>query len=325
VFRVMNVFHSLAFYLVKLVIPSDLRTLYPVMLKKTYSLEFVASALLVLSVCFAIWVFRKKYPELTVSWLYYLVTIAPVIGIIQVGTHAAADRNTYLPLLGPTILLSALIITMLSKRRIVLTLTIIGISSFLAYGTYHQVGTWKNSVTLWEHVLKVQPRNASVVYANLGDAYKETGRLDEALALFEIALKIGPPTTIYYDGRGDTLLRKGLLDDSIRDFDSSITLDPTNYSPNHHLAQAYLRKGLYQDALAKVRESIRINPKDAEVHNTTGIIYSALAKYDESIAAFKMALSLEPYGYNSDYLRNLIDAQMKVVASQKKTKKEKHR
>lgn len=312
-FRIMNAFHSIIFYLWKMILPFGLTTLYPVVYSRTYSVEYIGSAILVAAICYFVYKSRNKYPSLLTAWLYYMITLAPVLGIIQVGHQSAADRFTYLPSLGPFLIIAVFMIRVFHKRQSILFVALSVIMFFLGYRTNKQVNVWQNSITLWENTLKTIPRNSTVAYTNLADAYKTGGRLMDALREFERAILIGPPTTYPHDGRGEILLSNGMVDDSIREFVAAISIDPNNNSPYCHLALAYKQKGLYTDALNSVKKAIQIDPYYSEAHNILGVIYNDLGRYNDSIKSFQRAMSLEPYHYNPTYLRNLVETCNKSV------------
>jgi tetratricopeptide (TPR) repeat protein len=172
-----------------MVYPADLAAFYPIFSKKAFSLEYVLSFLLFGLISAAVVIYRKKRPFLAAAWLYYLVTLAPVLGILQVGSQAAADRYTYLPCLGPLMLLGAAGGVLYSRWRFALLLLAAALAAVLGYGTFKQVGLWKDSIALWENILRVYPRNSAYAYNNLAASYEDAGRLDEAIALYEQTLE----------------------------------------------------------------------------------------------------------------------------------------
>ncbi len=138
--------------------------------------------------------FSPKIPYLTVGWLWYLGTLVPVIGLVQVGSHAMADRYTYVPLIGPFIVLSWGTAHLMRKwtplKGPMTTLWACAVASLMMV-SWHQVGTWKDSVALYTHSIRVTAGN-SVAHMNLGNVFARQGRLEEAEWRLREALKIKP-------------------------------------------------------------------------------------------------------------------------------------
>lgn len=305
-FRVMNAIHSLAFYVAKTVWPVDLVTFYPIFLRKTFSPEYVLSFFLVMAACWTVFIYRKKIPFLYVAALYYFITIVPVIGVLQVGSQAAADRYAYLPSLGPIFLFAFVLTRTFSKWKWILVLGMIGLAAGLGSQTIQQIGFWRDSLLLWQHELEVCPRNAAYAYSNMADALEQDGMLDEALQFYEIAIQKGPRLTYPRAGRGEVLLKKGLIGQSIEEFKTSINLDRNYVVPRTGLALAYEKKGMIPEALAEAQEATRLDPDDAEAYDGLGLAYEGAAQFDKSLEAFRRAVYLAPD--NSRYSRNLMAA-----------------
>jgi len=293
-FRIMNAFHSLIFYLEKSLYPTDLAAFYPIYLKSTFSAGYLfAGALVVLVVAICFWQ-RRRYPFLTVASLYYLILLAPVLGVLQAGSHAAADRYAYLPCLGPFLLLVAFIFSRKGVSRNAVLLMGAGWLAFLAITTARQVPRWKDSVALWENVLKVNPRNSKVAFSNLAEAYQRAGRIPEALKAYDFAIAKAPPLTYPHHGRGEIFLDLGRLEEAAGEFRTSISLDPGYVSPRNNLAKALrlLRKSA--EAEREVREAIRIDPYFTEAYSTLALIQADRGGYKQAIATLARALSLDP-------------------------------
>lgn len=310
-YRFMNACHSVLFYLWKMAAPVHLAAHYPIMIEDINSTGFAVSVLLVILISTLCFLLRKKRPYFLAAWLYFGITLGPVLGLIQVGYQAAGDRFTYLPSLGPFMLLAALLSGLLSKRpRILIALAVI-VSGLLGYGTYRQVDIWRNSITLLENVLRVNPgKTMLVIDNNLGAAYEEAGRLDDALAEFDrvLYLKIRVPNP-YYE-RGKIFLEKGRLDDAVLELRKALVLSRFNPSFHDELGLVFLKMGMPPAALDEAKEAQRSNPKHAMTQDTLGLIYMSLGRFDEAVTAFKEARDLEPE--NSSYFNHLIGAYQKV-------------
>ena len=161
--RLLNASRSVLFYLWKMAVPTDLSGFYPLMLfGEKFFTESMGSFFLILLVTAACFILRGKRPYLSASWLYYLATLAPVLGLVQVGSHAAADRYTYIPSLAPFLLLSAALAVPLHKRRMAFFLGMGALAVVLGIMTARQIETWKDAVSLWENAAKVAPGNSFI-------------------------------------------------------------------------------------------------------------------------------------------------------------------
>ncbi len=308
-FRIMNAFHSLIFYMWKMVVPIGLVPLYPMGHQgfQAFSDANVMAAFLVILISLVCFYYRKTMPYLVTVWLYYIITLLPVLGIIQVGSQAAADRYTYIPSISLFLLFSATAVAFLS-HRVVLTSFMTILVGALGFLTIKQIAIWKESISLWESAAKAYPDLSIVIHANLGNAYNQFGQTDQsllskALREYNRAIALRQPHAFIYDGKGIVLLNQGHLDEAIEAFHQSIALDPNCGSPHRNLWFAYERKGLPDLALASILESIRVEPTCAEAYNTLGISYGRMNQYEKSIDAFQRALAIDPE--NSKYLINL--------------------
>jgi len=303
-FKVMNAFHSLAFYAWKMLLPVDLVTLYPIVPGKSpFSLEYLAALVGVGSISLFCFSQRKKRPYLAAGWTYYALTLIPVLGILQVGNQAAADRYTYLPGISLFLLFSVGATWLLFHQRALLMLTGGTLVAVLGFMTMTQLGSWKDSVTLWEKVVKVYPDSSQVAHGNLANAYKAAGRPDDALKEYDKAIAIPPPHAFPHDGKGTLLFDKGQTDEAIREFKAAIALDPTYPMAHRNLWFAYEAKGMHAEALAEIQEAVKLDPDFAAAYNNLAISYGTQGDYEKSAEAFRKALSLDPT--NPEYLVNL--------------------
>ncbi len=303
-FRIMNACHSLIFYLFKLLVPVKLAAFYPILLEKTFSPDYFFSLLGVLLITFGCFIYRKKKPFLLTAWLFYVITLGPVLGLVQVGNQAAGDRFTYIPSLAPILLASGVFFQLLSQRRLILGLLGILGAGFLGYGTFQQSSVWKDSITLWENTLRVCPLNNLIVHQNLGKAYEDAGRHDEALSKYRDAQNPDHNFLQPLWGEGRVLSAMGRLDFSIKKFREALALNP-HFPPLHSdLGMVYQKKGLEKEAMGEIQEAIRLDTNYAEAYNHLGIIYRSQGQEKESLEAFQKALFLDPD--NPVYLRECL-------------------
>jgi hypothetical protein len=264
-FRVLNAFRSLGFYLLKMILPMDLVPLYPFPRIFTSGYYFedalaVSVAFLITGLCIFLW---EKRPFLSAAWLYYIVTLGPVLGILQVGNQAAADRYTYLPCIGVFLLSSVGITTLTLKWRAFNFWFCIGITCLLGFLTVTQISVWKNSVGFWETIIRHYPNDSpSFAYSNLGAMYQQAGRSDDALREYDAAESALPPWPSAHDGRGMLLFDMGKKDEAIQEFKNAISMDPNYAAAHRNLAIAYQRIGMKVEAQAELQEAHRIEQED---------------------------------------------------------------
>lgn len=303
--RVLNAFHSLVFYLWKMVVPFNLSPFYPFppALDNFYYFKNVLAAVLVILVCLACFYYHKKAPDLVAAWLYYLVSLAPVIGIIQVGSFAAADRYTYLASLGIFLPFSAVVVPFVFKRRLVPRLLFAVLTVLLGIGTVKQIGVWKNSQTFWERVVQAYPCANPNALTNLGALYLKEHRLDLALTLFQRAAAMPPPLAFTHDEMGIAFLYEGKVEDAIREFNTTLLIDPKDMVARQNLWNVYEHLGKHKAAIEEMKTATVINPDNPQNYTNLGVSYCFLKRYKEAEAPFEKALALEPL--NAQNLVNL--------------------
>jgi protein O-mannosyl-transferase len=306
-FRVMNAFHSVIFYLVKMAVPIHLVPFYPIIHpeENTFTAVNFTSALLVLLISFFCWRQWKKEPYWAAAWLFYLISLAPALGILQTGIQAAGDRFTYLSSLGLFLLFAGIATKLLLKNRAVLILFFGGLTLALSAGTWFQLVLWKDSISLWESVVRIYPDVSQLAETNLGTSYEAAGRLEDALREYNRALTLPPTNPHVLDLKGLLLLKEGRIDEAIEAFKSAIALEPVGDPtlPYQHLWLAYEKKGLQPEALAVVESATSKYPASALLQYYLGISDWYAHQAEKSEEAFQKAFALEPD--NPEYLTSL--------------------
>jgi tetratricopeptide (TPR) repeat protein len=292
--RAANAAVSYVAYLGKAIWPSGLSAYYPYAYGGWPAWQ-VGGALLTLTVItLACLRARSRAPYLLVGWLWYLVSLVPVIGLVQVGSQAMADRYTYLPLVGPTVML-AYALPDFSARRSRALATAIAVATVVVFAllAWREAGYWSDSVTLFTRSLAVTKDNA-VAHNSLARALFERGQIDLAVAHCAEAVRIAP-------GMGDAqanlvrgLLAQGKNEEAAARTREALTLRP-NDSRTHVNAGLIARlEGRDDDAIRSFREALRLDPEDQEAHLNLGAILSAHGLRDEAAAEFEEAVRLRP-------------------------------
>jgi hypothetical protein len=223
--RVANAIVATATYLGKAIWPTRLAAFYPHPRASLAASTVVGSAVVLAMVTFWTIHVRRSRPYLLFGWAWYLVTLAPVAGIIQVGSQARADRYTYISLIG--IFLGAVwaISDRFADRPALLSGMAWAVLVMLGIGAFVQVGTWRDSVTLFRHALAVTDNNA-VAHNNLGTALLRRHLLSEAEEHFREAVRINPAFAEAHSNLGAALGRQGRTDEAIPEFQRAIELQP---------------------------------------------------------------------------------------------------
>ncbi len=313
-FRVMNSFHSLIFYLWKMLVPVNLSALYPALAKESaFRLENLAAVLMVALAAMACIFYRKKFPFLTAAFLYYSITLAPVLGILQFGYQAAADRYTYLPSLAPFMVTAALAAIVLSNRLKLLAILTAFLALGLGMGSYRQAGIWNNSVSLWENVIKIHPENLEIAYTDLGGAYERAGRLEDSLKTYDRVLEMNPSNVLGHNGRGIILGKTGRIQEAEKEFEAAAALNPQFDIPHFNLWYIDYKSGRFKESVQEALTAARITPNLPKAYDMLGLSYESLKNYPEAVKAFQKAMSLEPD--NQMIFRHLNSAVQKARSS----------
>lgn len=274
----------------------------------------------------------RRAPYLAVGWFWYLGTLAPVIGIIQVGGQAMADRYMYIPLIGIFIIIAWGVPDLLKnwpKRDPAMAVSAAIIISVLCALTWKQTGYWKNNLTLFTHAVEVAdndyPRHA-FSYNKLGAAYNEQSEYAKAIPHFRKAIQLMPNFAYPHSNLGFALNKQGKIEEATPHFIESVRLMPDSAANQYNLGNflsgqkkfeeaiphyrkaikfkagyalahlnlglAFSKTGKTQKAMAHTREALRINPDLAEAHNNMGLNLEELGSLDEAVAHYREGIRI---------------------------------
>ena len=295
-YRVANAFVSYITYIRKLIWPSRLAVFYPHPFDKLPTWQVVASALLLLVITVVvIWLARsRKY--LTVGWLWYLGALVPVIGLVQVGAQAMADRYTYLPFIGLFIMIAWGLPDLLAKwryRKITLGALALAVLLSLSICTRLQLRHWRSNSTLFEHAINVTGDNF-VMNNNYANVLDEMGQVEKAIDHFYKALRIRPDSPEVHNNLGNALRNLDRIDEAIKHYKKALELRPNFAEPHYNLAITLGRQGKTDEAIAEYCESLRFRPDDVDTLSNLGLALAQKGDFDEAIEYYKKALELEP-------------------------------
>ncbi len=291
--RLANALVSYVVYLRKLFVPVDLAVFYPYPQK--FPLYEVLGAFLFLGVItYLAWRFRREAPYAVTGWLWYLGTLVPVIGLVQVGSQALADRYTYLPLIGIFLLLAWGVhsgITVLRIPKIFNYPAGALLLSVMIIFTSNYLPCWENGITLSRRTLQTIGDNSGT-YNNLGNALARKGYLDEAVIHYQAALRLKPDYPDAMMNLGNVLLQKAKYSEAIEKYEDVLNIVPGYIKARFNLAIACAAAGDEESAERHYLEIIRNNPSIAPAYNNLGIIYARKDRFEEAARLFRMALML---------------------------------
>ena len=291
--RISNALASYISYIEKMLWPQHLALLYPHVLAGWK----IAGACLIL-IFFSYMAVRvmKRFPYIIVGWFWYLGTLVPVIGLVQVGSQSMADRYTYVPLIGIFIIIAwgaSDILTRWQYRRAFLAISAGCILSVLTIVTWMQLQYWQNSISLFEHTINVTTDNFTM-HCCMGTALAEQGKIDEAVVHYTEALKIKPDYAEAHYGRGVVLQEQDKIDEAISHYTEALKIKPDYADVHYNLGIALVRQGRVDEAISHYSEAMRINPGDDDARSRLQMIQTILKETDKDIKRLKKLLEINP-------------------------------
>jgi tetratricopeptide (TPR) repeat protein len=327
--RIGNAVVSYVGYIQKMIWPVRLAVFYPHPGGRLTILQIVIAALILTAVTVMIFRLARGRKYIFVGWLWYLGTLVPVIGLVQVGTQAMADRYTYIPLTGLFIIIAWGVRSLIARRfylKVVSALLAVAILSAAAVCTRMQLKYWQNSIVLFERALAVSGDNYFIhtnygyalkgagrtdeairefirsaqlnpnqagMHCNLATVLKEAGRIDEAVEQFNIALALKPDSAQIYNNVGNILVSLGRVDEAIEYYKKALSLSPKFAESHYNLAVAMGKRGKSEDAIGEYRETLRLEPDNVDAMSNLGFELAGKGKFGEAIEYYKKAVRLE--------------------------------
>lgn len=276
--RLANAIHSYTLYILQTFWPARLAVFYPYPRDFAFAfLPLLAEGVLLAVVTTGVIVLRRRAPYLLMGWGWFVVTLVPVIGLVQVGDQAHADRYMYIPMVGLLVMLIWGAAEILEKLRAKTLAIPLAAAACLASAvlSWFQIGYWRNSETLFRRALAVTNDN-KVANNNLGSYLMDSGRVSEALPYFETAVRIDPESAISRVDLGTALGQMGRLPEAIAQLQIAVRLSPDALKPHSDLGTALAIAGRLPEAAAEFESALRIDPNDALVQNNLGLALSGI-------------------------------------------------
>lgn len=270
--RVLNAIVAYARYVGKTIWPDPLAVIYPYYDPKNFALwQIAAAVILILSAMFLAWATRQRAPYVTVGWLWFVGTLVPVIGIVQVGPQSMADRYTYISLIGVFIAFvwGVSQLSLVKRSRATTGAATIMLLAVLMVKTHFQLDYWQNSERLFRHTVEVTSDN-DIAYNNLGCAVLARGDTAQALQYFSKALAIRKDATSYLN-MGCVFTQQGSPDKAVPYLQQAVKLRPDHAMSFVHLGTALAAQGSNAQAVAEFRHAIKLDDQCAEAYDALGL------------------------------------------------------
>lgn len=296
--RALNALVAYATYLWKTIWPTGLAFFYPhpAVTGESLGLRAACAGLVLAGLTAAAALSVRRRPYLVVGWLWYVITLAPVAGLIQVGRQARADRYAYLPLIGIYVAIAWGAAELAGRRpraRPALIASAVAALAALSACTWLQVGYWKNTRTLAERALRVTEGNF-VAHGKMGMVLEMEGRLDEAAAELQEALAIDPEYAEALINLGVVRGRQGELAAAQSSYERALVIEPDNAVAHSNLGGILARGGRLAEAAGHLDRALRLRPDFPEAHNSLGTVLMRQGDLERAAVELERALALAP-------------------------------
>jgi tetratricopeptide (TPR) repeat protein len=337
--RIGNAIVFYGYYIKKMFWPADLAVFYPHWNIPIWQILF--AAILLVLITLIVCKYFLRYPYLAVGWFWYLGTLVPVIGIVQAGSQAMADRYAYVPFIGLFVMIVwgmgyALKKKYLAKVTAIISLVVITV---LMIFTHYQIKYWENTFTLFNHALNVTDNNYVAHYMiaqellhknrideaishyqiailfdtqkflpleGIGRAYRIKGDTDKAIEAFRLAITINPKLTAAYDNLCKVLWQLGRREEALTEYRKAVAQINDNPYLYYNFGNVLAVQGYYDEAVIQFNQVLRIRPQDAIAHNRLALVLLRQGKINDALNHFREAVKFQPQNANAHYQLALI-------------------
>ena len=297
-YRVGQAFYGICFYLWKTLLPIGLSPLYelPYDFEAWTGVFILCAAITVLASLLA-FLMRRRWPWLAACWAYYVIVLAPVLGVAQSGSQLVADRYSYLSCLSWAALLGGMGFYWLqsakSARIATMLVVIFMTGASLGVLTRAQVAVWHDTESLWKHTLQVTPNTAIANY-NLGKYYETNGNAENSVELYRRAVAINPTHSEAHYNLARLLGQQGKTDEAIAHYQEALKFKPNDVETHNNLGQLLALQGNFPAALAAYQKALALDPQFAKAYFNRGRLFVRSGEFDKAIDSFQQALKLTP-------------------------------
>ena len=293
--RAENALISYVRYIGKLFWPGHLAVFYP--MPDHWPLASVVLSILLLSaITVALTMCYRRYPYMLMGWLWFIGTLIPVIGLVQVGAQAMADRYTYITFLGLMVVgvWGFHDLTRFWSCRFLTNAVLGSVVILLCFvTTRHQICFWSNSETLFNHAIQVTENNY-VAHNNLGSVFDEKKNLDAAIAQYREAINENPFFYMAFNNMGNDYFNMGRIDDAVRCFRKAFYLNQDSLEIENNLGFALYKKGWHEEARRHFQNVLRHDPENVTANIYLGIQFNSEGENNKAIVYFIKALKNKP-------------------------------
>jgi tetratricopeptide (TPR) repeat protein len=312
--RVANAVVAYVAYIGQMLWPVGLVPLYPYPASRP-AWQVAGAVLVLTAISVAAIRAARRHPYLPVGWLWYVGTLVPVIGLVQVGSQPMADRYTYVPLIGLFIIAAwgvSVLLHRTPRRSLALgagaALVVVG----CVIAARRQLTHWRDSVALWEHAVEATPASHRA-HNNLGHALAKRGRFAEAVPHYVEALRLKPDYAEAHNNLGYALADQDRVREAIAHYSEALRVLPDYAEAHNNLGVALAGEGNTEEAVEHLSEAVRIEPGRAEAHNNLGAVLAGQGRLEDAIRHLRAAVELKP-GY-ADARRNLVTAHYELAVT----------
>jgi Flp pilus assembly protein TadD len=294
--RIANALHSYVAYLVKAAWPAGLSIFYPYPATSYQAWELAAALLCLIGVTALAVRLAARFPYLPVGWFWYLGTLVPVIGVVQVGWQAMADRYTYVPLIGIFMVVAWGFPDLFARwpraKRSLAAFGAVALVGFAVVAGF-QVRHWQDTISLFSHALAVNSENY-LAHENIGTALAQRGKYQEAVAHFSEALRLRRRNPDTLSNRGYALYRLGKVEDALKDYSSALSISPEHPFALRNMGMALYDQGRFEEAVEFFHKSQRVMPDNPLLCYSLANALAKLGRDQEAIDAYNRVLQMQP-------------------------------
>jgi len=303
--RLLVAVRSLMAYLGKMILPLNLVPVYPyprsVSLFSLGSIIPIVTVIAITATCMAIARNQKMWMAV---WSYYVITLMPVLGIVQAGAQSMGDRFTYLPSIGPFLIIGLTASKLYEKTtdlkkwksiaKIAGLFMALAILVSMSYATIKQLGIWRNSIIFWNYIIAKEPVSDPFAYNNLGAAYASKGELSMAIDQYQTALRLYPVYAAAHYNLGIVYEAKGLIDLATEQYETALRLKPSLLGAHINLGNIYFSHDLFDMAIQQYQAALQLDPNYVDAYNNLGLSYASEGQLGMAIQQYQAALRLDP-------------------------------
>ncbi len=301
--RLSNALVAYAAYVGKFFLPTGLAGLYPFLRNARPWWQPAAAALVLALITYAAVRCARSRPWFLVGWLWYLISLIPVIGIVQVGPQASADRYTYIPYIGLSIMIAWGVPELLSflwPRKQKLVTAVLGAAAALAMGvmTYRYIPHWKDDIAYWSRVAEIRP-DFGLAYYNLALAERDAGDTDRAMGFYRKALQVDDRCVDANFGLANLLFAKGRLEEAVTHYQAELRINPRRSGVHNNLAVVLSKLGRPDQAVEHYRAALEADPNDVDALRNFGLELLNRKDWQGARARYEAFLKIQPDDYDA--------------------------